>query len=48
MTLGHLASHVAELPSWIGMALNTTELDFAANPYAVPPIHSIKETTRLL
>ena len=41
MKLGHLASHIAELPSWIGMALNTSELDFAANPYAVPPIHSI-------
>jgi len=43
MKLGHLASHIAELPSWINMALNTPELDFAANPYSVPPIHSIKE-----
>ena len=43
MKLGHLATHIAELPSWIGMALNTPELNFAANPYAVPPIHSITE-----
>ena len=33
MTLLRLATHVAELPSWIGMTLHTTELDFAANPY---------------
>jgi uncharacterized damage-inducible protein DinB len=33
MTLQRLATHVAELPSWIGMALNTCELDFANNDY---------------
>ena len=38
MTLQKLASHVAELPSWIGMTLNTNELDFAQNPYTLPEI----------
>jgi len=33
MRLIRLASHVAELPSWISMALTTDELDFAQNPY---------------
>ncbi|HYG01404.1 MAG TPA: DinB family protein [Chryseosolibacter sp.] len=34
MTLKTLATHVAELPTWIGMALNTDELDFESNPYS--------------
>ncbi|WP_347156523.1 DinB family protein [Pontibacter chitinilyticus] len=33
MHLQRLAAHVAELPSWISMALTTDELDFASNPY---------------
>jgi uncharacterized damage-inducible protein DinB len=33
MTLKRLATHVSELPSWVGMAMNTDELDFAANSY---------------
>ncbi|HEY0273161.1 MAG TPA: DinB family protein [Chitinophaga sp.] len=33
MTLGQLAAHVAELPSWIEMALHTDELDFEKNAY---------------
>ena len=33
MTMGRLASHVAELPGWVEMALTTEELDFANNPY---------------
>jgi uncharacterized damage-inducible protein DinB len=35
MTLERLATHVAELPAWVGMAINTEGLDFATNPY--PP-----------
>lgn len=34
MTLQQLATHIAELPTWIGMVLNTDELDFAAHPYS--------------
>ena len=31
MTLKRLATHIAELPGWISMALNTSELDFGEN-----------------
>jgi uncharacterized damage-inducible protein DinB len=33
MTLLRLAAHVAELPTWISMALNTSELDFTSGDY---------------
>jgi uncharacterized damage-inducible protein DinB len=33
MTLQRLATHVAELPSWVSMTLNTSELDFAVTGY---------------
>jgi len=33
MTLQRLATHVAELPGWVSMTLNTTELDFAKSGY---------------
>jgi uncharacterized damage-inducible protein DinB len=33
MALGRLASHVAELPKWITMSINTDELDFSKRGY---------------
>ncbi len=33
MTLQSLSVHIAELPSWIDMALNTDGIDFATSPY---------------
>lgn len=33
MTIRQLAAHVAEIPNWFGMVLNTSELDFANNGY---------------
>lgn len=45
MTVRSLATHIAELPSWVSMALNTSELDFATNPYT--PEH-IENTTDLM
>jgi len=33
MTLQRLATHVAELPAWVEMAIVTDELDFAQNAY---------------
>lgn len=33
MSLGRLATHVAEIPSWVTTALATDELDFAKSPY---------------
>ena len=38
MSLKQLSLHVAELPGWVAMALTTTELDFAAQPYSQPAI----------
>ncbi len=33
MTMGRLATHIAELPSWIDMSLNTDGIDFAKNSF---------------
>lgn len=33
MSMGRLAAHVAEMPSWAAMTMSTEELDFAAAPY---------------
>lgn len=33
MTIRKLTTHIAELPLWLGMILNTSELDFAVNEY---------------
>lgn len=43
MNIRRLATHIAELPSWVSMALNTSELDFAQNPYSVPTINNTKD-----
>jgi uncharacterized damage-inducible protein DinB len=43
MTIRRLATHVAELPSWITMTLTTNELDFAANPYKPEVINNTAE-----
>jgi uncharacterized damage-inducible protein DinB len=47
MTLEALATHVTELPSWITMGLNTTELDFAANPYEPKTVKSTEDLLNL-
>ena len=40
MTIRRLATHVAELPSWVTMTLNTSELDFASSPYTPEVINN--------
>jgi len=42
MNIRQLAGHIAELPSWIKMALNTDELDFAKAGYVAPDINDTK------
>lgn len=42
MSIRQLATHIAELPLWLGMTLNTSELDFAANPYKPKDINDTK------
>ena len=43
MTIQRLATHIAELPSWITMTLTTSELDFANNPYKPVMINNTSE-----
>ena len=43
MTITRLATHIAELPSWITMTLTTSELDFASNPYTPEVINNTAE-----
>lgn len=43
MTLQRLATHVAELPGWVDMAVTTDELDFANNGYAPETVANTSE-----
>jgi uncharacterized damage-inducible protein DinB len=43
MTIRQLATHIAELPSWIGIAITTDELDFAKKPYQPVNINNTAE-----
>jgi uncharacterized damage-inducible protein DinB len=43
MAMGQLAVHLATLPSWMGLTLNTAELDFAASPYSPPKAETTEE-----
>ena len=43
MTVQQLATHIAELPGWVTMAVTTDGLDFAANPYKQEDIHNTIE-----
>lgn len=47
MSLKQLTTHIAELPSWAAMALNTSELDFAVMDYKPTPINSVEELLAL-
>ena len=43
MTIRRLATHIANIPTWVSMALNTDGLDFAANPYQEDVINNTPE-----
>ena len=43
MTLKQLATHVAELPTWINLVIKTKELDFKTNPYQPVPLSTEQE-----
>jgi uncharacterized damage-inducible protein DinB len=47
MTIRTLATHIAELPSWITIALTTDELDFGANNYETEKVESTAEILAL-
>ena len=40
MTIEQLSTHIAELPTWVPLVLNTTELDFATAAYEPKKISS--------
>jgi uncharacterized damage-inducible protein DinB len=43
MAIERLATHIAELPTWVTMTVNTNELDFNANAYVPKIVKSNKE-----
>lgn len=43
MTLKRLATHVAELPGWIAIAITTDELDFANTDHQAPVIDTAED-----
>jgi uncharacterized damage-inducible protein DinB len=43
MSIRQLATHIAELPTWVSMVLTTEELDFASNPYEPKKIDTTTE-----
>ncbi len=43
MTIRQLTTHVAELPGWITIALDTDGLDLANNPFEAPVLNSKNE-----
>ena len=47
MTIRQLSTHIAELPTWIGMALNTSELDFATMDYQPQPVNDTAELLQI-
>lgn len=47
MPMGALVTHIAELPSWVSMALNTSELDFATMDWTPTVVNSNAELVAL-
>ena len=47
MKMKALATHIAELPSWITLGLTTEELDFATAPYEPAPIEATSDILAL-
>jgi uncharacterized damage-inducible protein DinB len=43
MSIRSLTTHIAELPSWVTLALTTYELDFSKGGYEPHPINNTKE-----
>ncbi len=47
MNMQNLAVHIAELPAWVSMGLNTSELDFEKMDYKSTPVSSTKDIVHL-
>ena len=48
MTIRRLATHIAELPSWVSMTILTDHLDFAASLYTPTPVNNSADLVALL
>lgn len=48
MKMAALATHIAELPSWIKLGLTTAELDFATAPYQPTTVESNADLLAIL
>lgn len=48
MDIKTLATHIAELPGWVGMTLNTDGLDFAVHPYSPTDVNKTSALLELL
>jgi uncharacterized damage-inducible protein DinB len=47
MSMRSLTTHLAELPTWVSLALTTDGLDFATEPYNPPAVSSAKDLLAL-
>lgn len=47
MSMQQLTTHIAELPSWVTLTLDTSELDFATSPYEPKQINKTKDLLKL-
>jgi uncharacterized damage-inducible protein DinB len=43
MTLGRLATHIAEIPGWVGSIVETDEFDVGAGGYVPPTVDHVPE-----
>lgn len=43
MTIKVLATHIADIFTWFGLVINSSELDFAKNPYQAEEVNSTPE-----
>lgn len=43
MTIRQLATHIAELTTWVGVAIHTDELDFAKSEYKQKQVNNTEE-----
>lgn len=47
MALEFLATHIAEIPSWVPMIISTSELDFATTPYQQKKIVTTEDLLKI-
>ena len=47
MSIRRLATHIAELPTWIPLGLDTDELDFSKGDYKATPIDNTNDLLRV-